>query len=102
MIPSITPASITLTNHVIIPEKDKTFSPILLPVVLHDLPWGHAKKLKQFKGERGYSAEEHLEWFSDWINLEEINHEDIKVGLFSQSLVGEERKWYKTSQMTLS
>ena len=43
----------------------------------------------------GYSAEEHLGWFSNCIYLEEVDHDDVKVILFSQSLAGEERKWFK-------
>ena len=52
--------------------SQKRFAPILLPVVIHDLPQGHAQKLKQFTRERGYSAEEHLGGFADWTNLEEV------------------------------
>ena len=45
--------------------------------------------------ERGYSTEEHLVWFLDWIDLEEVDYDDVKVRLFSQILAGEARKWYK-------
>ena len=31
----------------------------------------------------------------DWVDLEEVDHDDVKVGLFSQALVGEVKKWYK-------
>ena len=34
-------------------------------------------------------------WFSDWVDLEEVDHDDLKVILFSQSLDGEARKWLK-------
>ena len=33
-------------------------------------------------------------WFSNWINLEEIDNEDIKVRLFAQSLAGEVRELF--------
>ena len=32
-------------------------------------------------------------WSADWIDLEEVDHDDIKVILFSQSMVGEVRRW---------
>jgi len=70
-------------------------APLQLPTNLHDLPQGYSQRLKQFHGERGYSAEEHLGWFSDWVDLEEVDHDDVKVILFSQSLTGEARKWFK-------
>ena len=34
-------------------------------------------------------------WFSDWIDLEEVDHDDVKVRLFAQSLAREARKWFK-------
>ena len=34
-------------------------------------------------------------WFLDWIDLEEVDHDNVKARLFSQSLVGEAIKWYK-------
>ena len=71
------------------------FTPIFLPVVLHKLPLGYSTKLRKFYGERGYSAEENMGWFSDWVDLEEVDHDDVKVILFSQTLLGEARKWYK-------
>ena len=85
----VTPASVPLGNFVVAPANDKSFAPILLPNVIYVLPQGYAQKLKQFTRERGYSTEEHLGWFADWTNLEEVDHEDVKVRLFSQSLIGE-------------
>ena len=40
-------------------------------------------------------VEEHLGWFSECINLEEVDHDDVKVRLFSQTLSGEARIWHK-------
>ena len=71
------------------------FSPIVLPTTLHDLPQGYSQRLKQFHGERGHFTEEHLRWFLDWVDLEEVDHDDVTVKLFSQTLDGEEIKWYK-------
>ena len=39
--------------------------------------------------------EEHLGWFLDWISLDELDHDDVKVRLFDQSLARETIKWYK-------
>ena len=30
-----------------------------------------------------------------WIEFEEVDHDDVKVSLFAQTLDGEARKWYK-------
>ena len=74
---------------------ENKFTPIRLPMVLHDLPLGYSTRLKNFYGERGYSTEELLGWFLDWLDLEEVDHDDVRVRLFSQTLAGEARKWYK-------
>ena len=71
------------------------FDPICIPIVLHDLPLGYFTRMRKLYGERGYSTEKHLGWFSDWVDLEEVDHDDVKVRLFSQTLVGEVKKWYK-------
>ena len=71
------------------------FSPICLPMALHKLPLRYASRLRKLYGERGYSAKEHLGWFSDWADLEEVYHDDVKVRLFTQTLLIEGRKWYK-------
>ena len=59
------------------------FTPIRLPVVLHELPLGYSTRLRNFYGERGYLAEENMGWFSYWFDLEEVDHDDVKVILFS-------------------
>ena len=71
------------------------FTHICPHVVLHNLPLGYSTRLRKFYGERGYSTEKHLGWFSDWVDLEEVDHDDVKVRLFSQTLAGEVTKWYK-------
>jgi hypothetical protein len=37
-----------------------------------------------------------LDWFNDFVDLEEVDHEDAKLRLFAQSLSGEVKKWFKT------
>ena len=71
------------------------FTPICLLVVLHKLPLGYSTRLRKFYGERGYLAEENMGWFLDWVDLEEVDHDDVKVILFTQNLPREARKWYK-------
>jgi hypothetical protein len=36
-----------------------------------------------------------LDWFNDFVDLEEVDHEDMKMILFAQSLLGEFKKWFK-------
>ena len=71
------------------------FTPIRLPVVLHNLPLGYSTGLRKFYRERGYSTEENMGWLLDWVDLEEVDHDDVKFILFFQTLLGESRKWYR-------
>ena len=91
----VTPVPTPLVNLVIPQRMANIFDPIRIPIVLHDLPLGYFTRIRKFYGERGYSTEKHLGWFLDWVELEEVDHDDVKVELFSQALVGEVKKWYK-------
>jgi hypothetical protein len=72
------------------------FSPLALPSQLHDLPHNYAQRIKSYDVEENASAQKHLDWFNDFVDLEEVDHEDVKVRLFAQSLSGEVRKWFKS------
>ena len=71
------------------------FSPLALPLVLHDLPLKYAQIIALYDGEGNFWARYHVGKFDDFIELEEVDDEDIKMQLFTQSLSGEANKWYK-------
>lgn len=71
------------------------FSPLALPANLHDLPQGYAQRLKQFGVERDITRQQHLDRFLDFFDLEEVDYDDVKMRLFSQSLAGEVKKWFR-------
>ena len=64
------------------------FSPIILLAQLHDLPQDYNLRIKLYDAEGSISAHKHLDWFNDFIELEEVEFEDVKMRLFTQSLVG--------------
>ena len=68
------------------------YAPLLLPTNLHDLPQGYAQRLKKFGAEGDISTHQHLDRFLDFSDLEEVDYDDVKIRLFSQSLVGEVKK----------
>jgi hypothetical protein len=72
------------------------FSPLALPAQLHDLPQNYNQRIRSFDAEENTSAQRHLDWFNDFVDLEEVDHEDAKLRLFAQSLSGEVRKWFKS------
>ena len=71
------------------------FSPLILPVVLHDLPQEYNLRIKLYDDEGNISAHKHLDWFNDFIKLEEVDFADMKMSLFTQILAGDVRKWFR-------
>jgi hypothetical protein len=65
------------------------FSPLSLPSQLHDLPRNYNQRIKLYDVEENVSAQKYLDWFNDFVDLEEVDYEDAKMKLFAQSLVGE-------------
>jgi hypothetical protein len=72
------------------------FSPLFLPDQLHDLPQNYNQRIKSFDVEENVSFQRHLDWFNEFVDLEEVDHEYVKLRLFAQSLLGEVRKWFKS------
>ena len=64
------------------------FAPLALPLVLHDLPLNYAQIIALYDGEGNVSARYHVGKFDDFINLEEVDYEDIKMRLFAQFFWG--------------
>ena len=71
------------------------FSPLALPLVLHDLPLKYAQRITLYDGEGNVSARYHVDKFDKFINLEEVDDDDVKMRLFTQILSREAKKWYK-------
>ena len=71
------------------------FPPLTLPVALYDLPLNYAQRIALYDGEGNVYARYHMGKFYDFIDLEEVDHEDVNMRLFSHSLSGESKKWYK-------
>jgi hypothetical protein len=82
------------------PSKiQERYSPLKLPSILHDFPLKHYKYLPRFDGELdGHSAEKHIQVFEHFIDLFEIEHDDVSMRAFSQSLQGDAKAWFKHLQ----
>jgi len=71
------------------------FSPLILPIQLHDFPQNDSQRINLYDAEGDVSAQKHLDWFNDFVNLQEVDYADMKMRLFMQSLSREVRKWFK-------
>ena len=56
-----------------------------------NFPDGYLKHLPRFNGETGPSAEDHIDGFLDFAGNMNIEHEDVYMWLFVQSLEGNVR-----------
>ena len=65
------------------------FAPLAFPAVLHDLPLNYAQRISLYDGEGNVTAKYHVGKFDDFIDLEEVDYEDVKMRLFAQSFSGE-------------
>ena len=65
------------------------YAPLVLPTQLHNLPQTYAQRMKSFGNEGDVTTQQHLDRFIDFIDLEEVDHEDALMRLFAQSFIGE-------------
>ena len=63
--------------------ESSRFAPLALPVALHDIPLNYAQRISLNDGEGNVYARYHVGKFDDFIDLEEVDHEDVKMGLFA-------------------
>ena len=64
------------------------FTPLVFPVQLHDLPQGYSQRIITYGVEGDISTQQHLDIFNDFCDLEDVDYEDAKMRLFSQSYYG--------------
>jgi hypothetical protein len=58
------------------------FTPLILPAQLHDLPHNYSQRIKLYYAEGNVSSQKHLDWFNDFVDLEEVDYADVKMRLF--------------------
>jgi hypothetical protein len=70
------------------------YAPLVLPQNLNAFPTGdYMKYLPRYNGEGEVTVEEHLVAFYSFADNFNIEHADVWMSLFVQSLDGEVRKW---------
>jgi len=71
------------------------FTPLSLPSQLHSFPHNYNQRIKLYDAKGNACSQKHFNWFNDFSDLEEVDHEEVKMILFSQSLSWEVRKFFK-------
>ena len=71
------------------------YAPIQLPQQLNPMPQEYLKILPCFLGEDEQIVDKHIEVFCNFAENLIVEHLDVVLRLFVQSLDGEARKWFK-------
>jgi hypothetical protein len=73
-----------------IPEKiPDRYKPLDLPPILHDLPVNYINNLPRFDGENvKITAKKHIQSFEYFLDLYEVEVDDVYIRMFSLSLGG--------------
>ena len=73
------------------------YKPLILPPISHAFPKNHDLYLPRFDGERdNITAERHVLNFESFLDLFEVDEEDVSIRLFALSLQGKVKSWFKT------
>jgi hypothetical protein len=73
------------------------YVPLILPQVLYAFPHNeYMKYFPKFNGEGEVTVEEHLNCFYSFADNFNVEHADVWMRLFVQSLDGEVRKWFRS------
>jgi hypothetical protein len=77
------------------------YAPLVLVVPLHAIPQDYQTRLPQFDGTGPLNAQQHVDKMNDYFDLHKVDEVDVQMRLFSQSLTGDVKKWYKGLSATL-
>jgi hypothetical protein len=73
------------------------YAPLILPQVMYAFPPNdYMKYFPRFNGEGGVTIEENLSSFYSFADNFNVEHADVWMRLFVQSLDGEARKWFRS------
>lgn len=70
-------------------------APFQLPQSFNQMPHVYHKIIPRFTGEYEQTAEDHVSIFCNFADSLNVEHLDVILSLFVQSLDGETRKWFK-------
>ena len=59
------------------------FSPLAFPAALHDHPMNYAQRITLYDGEGNFTTIQHVDRFDEFIYLQEVDYEYVKMRLFA-------------------
>jgi hypothetical protein len=77
-------------------KSQDRYKPLDLPPILHDLPANYSNNLPRFDGENvNITTEKHIQSLEDFLDLFEVEEDDVCIRIFSLSLQGKFKTWFK-------
>lgn len=95
--PQVIKNNLTIHVCILIPCKvSDSYKSLTLPPILHDFRDNYYKYLPNFDGENGnITAEKHIQVFESYLDLFEIDEDDVSIRLFSLYLQSKVKSWFK-------
>jgi hypothetical protein len=73
------------------------YKPLELPPILHDLPANYTNNLPRFNGENAnITIEKHIQRFEYFLDLYEVEADDVYIRMFALSFQGKIKNWFKS------
>ena len=74
---------------------ENRYAPLVLSAQLHPMLADYQSKIFLFDATGHYTAQQHVDKMSNFFELHEIDEEDVQMRLFTQTLTGDAKKWFK-------
>jgi hypothetical protein len=71
------------------------YAPLALPATLHDLHENSMKSLPKFMGEWDLTTTKHITFFYQFVDILQIEHEDVYMRLLVHTFEGQVRTWFR-------
>jgi hypothetical protein len=85
-----------LASSPVLAKVPDRYKPLDLPPILHDLPVNYIDNLPRFDGENEkITAEKHVQNLEDFLDLYEVEDDDVYIRMFALSLGGKVKNWFR-------
>jgi hypothetical protein len=85
-----------LSSSPVLAKVPDRYKPLDFPPILHDLPVNYINNLPRFDGENEkITVEKHIQNLEDFLDLYEVEEDDVSIRMFTLSLGGKVKDWFK-------